>query len=162
MACTPQYNLLPDLGMYIRGILQRRFYTECIRKNLVKTASVHNDRATMHHGAAAAVLSAKLKSQWRFMHGPCANLLIESIPCMKKIKRSVAFSSYADSSQQQQQQCICTDAVEIAACINVMHGTLLKLYPLGAKTPTFDARCVLYLLWCTWNNVHHSVLMTFD
>lgn len=32
------------------------------------------------------------------------------------------------------------DMVETMACINVMHGTLLKLYPLGAKTPTFNAR----------------------
>lgn len=66
------------------------------------------------------------------MHGTCANLLLESIPCMKKAKRSCA-------SQAQHPLCF-ADVVETMACINVMHGTLLKLYPLGAKTPTFQAR----------------------
>lgn len=35
------------------------------------------------------------------------------------------------------------DPVDVAACINVLYGTLLKLYPLGAKVPTFNARVVV-------------------
>lgn len=29
---------------------------------------------------------------------------------------------------------------QVMACINVMYGTLMKLYPLGAKSPTFNAK----------------------
>lgn len=35
------------------------------------------------------------------------------------------------------------DPVDVAACVNVLYGTLLKLYPLGAKVPTFNARVVV-------------------
>ena len=33
--------------------------------------------------------------------------------------------------------------VEATACINVLYGTLLKLYSLGAKVPTFKARVAM-------------------
>ena len=79
--------------------------------------------------------------QWRFMHGHCANLLVESMPCMRKSKRGVStLMSLSSASADGNQLAEYVDAVEIMACINVMHGTLLKLYALGAKTPTFNAR----------------------
>jgi hypothetical protein len=44
------------------------------------------------------------------------------------------------------------DPVDVAACINVLYGTLLKLYPLGAKVPTFNAKVVMMgrLLQLSW------------
>lgn len=165
---TPCYHSLPDLGMYIRGILQRRYYTEPIRKHWVKACctssssspqpmqqqqhNTHPNSSNHHHHhhaeqqmhALQQQLEARTKAQWRYMHGTCANLLLESIPCMKKAKRSSSLST-STSSQNSSQTMTMTmanscDPVETMACINVMMGTLLKLYPLGAKTPTFNAR----------------------
>lgn len=79
------------------------------------------------------------------MHGLCATLLLESIPCMKRAKRTASSAVVgADLSSSAPPP---PDAVEVLACINVMHGTLFKLYPLGAKTPTFDARVKLMARW---------------
>ena len=33
--------------------------------------------------------------------------------------------------------------MDVSACINVLYGTLLKIYPHGAKVPTFTSRVVL-------------------
>ena len=137
MQSTPQYNLLPDLGMYVRGILQRRFYSETVRKHWIKTASMHQPN---NGSSAEAVLGARTRMQWRFMHGQCANLLVESMPCMRKSKRGVLTLMSSSSASDGHLLAEYVDAVEIMACINVMHGTLLKLYTLGAKTPTFNAR----------------------
>lgn len=141
---TVQYNLLPDLGMYIRGILQRSYFTEIVRKNWVKVAAaqthVQRGLSLAPNPASAAATAAasspaqqqqhlnlRTKQQWRFMHSVCANLLLESIPCMKRSKRSPAPVATA-SANDEGAQCS-ADPVEIMACINVMHGTLLKLYP---------------------------------
>lgn len=35
------------------------------------------------------------------------------------------------------------DQVDVASCINVMYGTLLKLYSMGAKVPTFTSRVAM-------------------
>lgn len=64
----------------------------------------------------------------------CAVILYESIPCLKRVKRTqkgVHISARCSSE-------------EACACISVMYGTMLKLYPLGSKTPTFGSR-VTYL-----------------
>lgn len=161
---TLQYFLLPDLGMYIRGILQRRYYSEAIRKHWVKVAASISSSSSPHHNhhqqqAAAAAsaasssssnhhLHAITRAQWKYMHGLCATLLLESIPCMKRAKRTAAMAAGGMSSggggggggDHQSSNFVAPDAVEVLACINVLHGTLFKLYPLGAKTPTFNAR----------------------
>lgn len=136
---TLKYGLLPDLGMYVRGILQRRFYTEAIRKQWIKTASSHacggggstSISCTPQNVAASSFLHEQTRSLWRFMHGPCANLLVESIPCMKKAKRSVALSVASSSHQKQQQQqhlplsCGPPDAVEVSARFECAYGLTL-------------------------------------
>lgn len=170
---TPCYHALPDLGMYIRGILQRRYYTEAIRKHWVKahassssslslSQSSHAQQQQQHAPQGRSTASAsdhqqqthqdtRTKAQWKYMHGVCANLLLESIPCMKRTKRccNSSYSSSSSSSCFPSGVADCqinhgNDTVEVMACINVMHGTLLKLYPLGAKTPTFNARVHLF------------------
>jgi hypothetical protein len=146
---TPCYHALPDLGMYMRGILQRRFYTEPVRKHWMKafTSASYSSSSPHHHHhnnsssdlpqnhEQQSVLDERTKEQWRYMHGTCANLLLESIPCMKRAKRTTTTASGAPATAPS-----VADPVETMACINVMTGTLLKLYPLGAKTPTFNAR----------------------
>lgn len=149
LQCTVQYNLLPDLGMFFRGILQRRFFTDASRKHWVRNMACmqsvcgiqdagskqHTSRSTAE--SRQQLLLARHKHNWNYIHGICAGLLLDSLPCMKRSKRNnntgsssvtVAASTYSFS------------AVEVMACINVMYGTLLKLYSLGAKTPTFSAK----------------------
>ena len=142
---TPCYHALPDLGKYIRGILQRRYYTEPIRKHWIKACSTTSASISMpavqknqpQIQPDHVMQDARTSAHWGYMHGICATLLLESIPCMKRAKRS---SSSQMSSSSLPLTRFANDAVETMACINVMHGTLLKLYPLGAKTPTFNAR----------------------
>lgn len=170
LECTVQYNLLPDLGRYFRGILQRQYYTEQAKKQWIKcmqpmqmpssaTTAAGGNRASHHpQSSRQQALSRRFckvlvvcvficvhvvcmqpdhedaAQEWDYMHGPCASMLLDSIPCMKRVKRSTPLQRGESSS---------TSAVartEIMACINVMYGTLLKLYPLGAKTPTFNAK----------------------
>lgn len=145
LQCTMQYSLLPDLGMFFRGILQRRFYSEASRKQWIKNMStVHHmhvpSSAQQQQNKAAnqvhmqqQLLQQRYHSHWGHMNGVCAMLLLESIPCMKRAKRS----STAFGAQQQQNN---HNATEVLACINVMYGTLFKLYPMGAKAPTFNAK----------------------
>lgn len=147
---TMQYHLLPDLGMFFRGILQRRFYTDVARKQWVRSLgqSCYNNtssgggtisKTAYHQQAQQHYLNSKFHEQWSHMHGICASLLLESIPCMKKVKRT-AVSSTGDLTHEQHLSAANPTACEVLACINVLHGTLLKLYPLGAKTPTFNAK----------------------
>jgi hypothetical protein len=131
--CTMHYELLPDLGPFFRNMLQRFYYTECSRKMMMKSikASVGNSNG-WGSSSNEPTSSYKIFDIWNaMMHGVCIGLLLESIPCMKRSKRNR--SLFADSSGD-------SSLAEVMACINVMHGTLLKLYPMGAKTPTFKTR----------------------
>lgn len=49
----------------------------------------------------------------------------------------------ASSSKPQTSNNTSSSQVDVAACINVLFGTILKLYPLGAKVPTFRARVAM-------------------
>lgn len=73
----------------------------------------------------------------------CTVLLNESIPCLRRCKRSGFWSSHTPLSAEDNAY----GAVDVTACVNVLYGTLLKLYNLGAKTPTFVCRTVLTKRW---------------
>ena len=143
--CTLQYSLLPDLGMFFRGILQRRYYTDVSKKHWIRTMGCMmqgcSTSKALHQQSnmqKQAVLSRHYKVNWDYMQGICATLLLESIPCMKRAKRN---NNHLSLSPKEKKSPLPVE--EIMACINVMHGTLFKLYPLGAKTPTFGARVVM-------------------
>lgn len=60
----------------------------------------------------------------------CASLFHESIPCLKRVKKTQKGIKIESN---------CSDE-EANACISLMYGTLLKLYNLGSKSPTFIAK----------------------
>jgi hypothetical protein len=60
----------------------------------------------------------------------CTSLLQETIPCLERYKRGFKHAHSVDS----------VNIVEVRACIAVMYGSLLKLYPRGSKVPIFTAR----------------------
>lgn len=142
LECTIQYNMLPDLGMFFRGILQRRYYTDASKKQWVRcmlgTSSGSSTKAANMVQSQQQFLLQKYHLNWGYMHGICANLLQDSIPCMKRAKRTHNTSSSSSSAKISTNSH--ANAAEILACLNVMYGTLLKLYPLGAKSPTFNAK----------------------
>lgn len=57
----------------------------------------------------------------------------EGIPSLRRAKRTTR----GIPTENQERH-------NLVACINVMHGTLLKLYPLGAKRPIFTARLAVF------------------
>jgi hypothetical protein len=60
----------------------------------------------------------------------CVSLLQDTIPCLERYKRGV--KHVYDTAT--------VDVAEVQACISIMYGSLLKLYPRGSKTPIFSAR----------------------
>ena len=139
-----------------------------------------NSMQSQNAGQAAAQAAVGL---WGQCNTICVNLLHDSIPCLKKFKRTGPVHDnrrgagkaqekahtveQSDGSQENSRSkrmeqvsagCstaagaaanrsaggggggMCADRVDVCACINVLYGTLLKLYNLGAKVPTFNAR----------------------
>ena len=199
VSTTHQYNLLPDLGHFMRMMIQRRYFSEQSKKHWVRAASQHqvlggyipschrqqpqnhpnanhvedesehcngsssirgehcaNNSAQMDASHAAGWhslqgVAAKSPSEaasrlaswgWQQGHGLCATLLHDSIPCIKRSKRSclsTSASCHSDPVQPGSKAPLYTP-VDVCACVNVLYGTLLKLYNLGAKVPTFNSR----------------------
>lgn len=131
-----QFEALPDMGMYIRMLIIKRYCTSAPVKHFRKCASylqggqgVEQGTKGEQGGSAGEKLSP-IAFVERFVDGLCCSLLQDSIPCMKRAKRSVKETEFK----------ISPTSVEVAACINVLHGTLLSLYPKAARRPTFGAR----------------------
>jgi hypothetical protein len=126
-----QYNSLPDIGSFIRASLQRRFFTPALIKNqdrLCNEEKLHaqcNDR-----GKTPMVNLIRTPVVNTLLQGICCSILQESIPCLKRTKRRKEASWICENSS----------AYEVVACINIMHGTMLRLYPNASKQPTFTAR----------------------
>jgi hypothetical protein len=64
------------------------------------------------------------------LQGICCSILQDSIPCLKRTKRR----------KETTWACEHAPTYDVIACLNILHGTLLKLYPNAAKQPTFTAR----------------------
>jgi hypothetical protein len=126
-----QYDSLPDIGSFIRASLQRRFFTPALIKNqdrLCNEEKLHaqcNDR-----GKTPVVNLIRTPVVNTLLQGICCSILQESIPCLKRTKRRKEASWVCENSS----------AYEVVACINIMHGTMLRLYPHASKQPTFTAR----------------------
>jgi hypothetical protein len=140
---TIRFETLPDLGMYIRFILQRRYYTPSTVKHFRRCAKLLDSRLVspcraqqsqqQQHGGGDNTndeTPVPIAFAEGFIDGLCCTLLQDSIPCMKKAKRSIKSNVFQTSP---------TNA-EITACINILHGTLLSLYPRAVRRPTFSAR----------------------
>lgn len=68
-----------------------------------------------------------------FPMGFLCSIIQDSIPCMKRATRCHKTTQCGAQAT----------LVETTACINVMHGSLLSLYPRAAKRPTFAVRVAL-------------------
>lgn len=113
---------LPDLGIFMPGVLQKRFF--------FPSATRHHDRARASINQWCKAYVARGSRTTQLAGSACASLLHESIPCLKRVKRSQKGFVLKESMGTR----------DVKACISVMFGTILKLYPLGSKTPTFRCR----------------------
>jgi hypothetical protein len=119
---TVQYNLLPDLGMFIRAMFLRMYFIPTVKKftSRISHLASHTERPL----SVCEHLTGSI----------CCALIQDSIPCMKRAKRSQKGIEFRQP----------VGAVEITACINVVLGSLLGIYPRGVKRPIFQARVRLY------------------
>ena len=154
-----QHTLLPDLGASMRMVLQRRFFTDHSKKHWVKAAahlqvlgmaaqptSQPAHQQPMHSGSKSTAESAAVAAgrTWARAHTLSVTLLHDSIPCLKRPKRPQAAAAEPDDRKGSNISCReAPNPVDVAACINVLYGTILKLYSLGAKVPTFKARVAM-------------------
>jgi hypothetical protein len=106
------------------------------------TASTAATTASFHaRGYAQSAASSMADAMWSKQMTLCSSLIQESIPCLKRLKKNNSSSS--NSAAAASSNTPPAEQVDVCACINVLHGTLLKLYSLGAKVPTFNARVEL-------------------
>lgn len=126
-------------------------HASCVAAHAVGTsvATAAATSASFHaRGSSAAAASRLADEAWGRQSTLCSALMQESIPCMKRSKKahcsgaSSATGLKASASQDGQQKKP-VSKIDASACINVLYGTLLKLYTLGAKVPTFNARVEL-------------------
>lgn len=119
-----QYVALPDLGVYVRALLIRGYrplhackHTEAMKRCL--------------QGPSDPLCVPVFEDN--AVDGLLGFLLQDGLPCLKKAKRSQKVVEFRHPPTP----------VEVSACVNVLHGTLLALYPLGAKRPTFSTRVAI-------------------
>jgi hypothetical protein len=126
-----QYEQLPDIGSHIRASMHKRFFSQILMKNqqrLCTEEALHpqcNDRRKVCN-----MVHYRKPVLQILIQGICCAILQESIPCLKRAKR-------------RKESTWCVNEVsrsDLLACINILHGTMLKLYPVGTKQPTFSAR----------------------
>lgn len=81
------------------------------------------------NAATASVVPGNLRSLGLF-----ETLILSALPCLRSGK--VAHNVFAD-------RCVCTQQ-ECVACINLMYGTLLGLFPCCSKKPVFPVRKAVF------------------
>lgn len=163
-----QHGLLPDLGAAFRSVLLRRSSTEQFRKAWVKAAagmqilpaaSTSSSLAPApapfaaplpqgggHANSNLPATAARMASMQGWgrehpLHLSIASALIhDSIPCIKRVKKHQGSQACGGGSSSGSGS---SETVELACCINVLFGTLLKLYERGAKVPTFTSRVAM-------------------
>lgn len=163
---TLEYDKLPDLGMYLRCILQRRFFTPVLKKHSYKHAqAIPSNYRTEHLANSNGMCgnSADMKGlPCCLLNSICSVMIQESVPYLRNIKRT---QKHLFRQQQPQQQyhvppshskwnnnhaaassnnvAVSSNPLEVSCCIQVMYGTLMKLYPRGNKRPIFRSRVAL-------------------
>jgi hypothetical protein len=182
---TLQFSLLPDLGYFMRMVLQKRYFSDQSRKHWTKAASNYQvlggfvplssevgglssgGAGNGDRGSQAPSFSKPLptpsasetvdvaesakriaSASWGAVNGLCTTLLQDSIPCLRRSKRTTNYLSMIlcesdKGSGNSAKGHLLYNPVIVAACVNVLFGTLLKLYNLGAKTPTFKSRVAM-------------------
>jgi hypothetical protein len=130
-----KYTNLPDLGIFIRATMTKKFFTSGVMLQHRKIHSLFTSgnkksgrkkfNTTLNNDASGdRHWMEKVANSW------FVSLLLETIPCLNRYKRGFKHTYDAQS----------VTPIEVQSCLQIMHGTLLKLYPRGSKTPTFGAR----------------------
>jgi hypothetical protein len=123
------YENLPDVCSYMQFVLQKRFLDRHSKTKLNKS-----EKKTIQCNLREK--QRVLLSIWRHktLNEYVSNILIrvlhDSIPCLKNSKRT---RQSIETNENEHRS-------HLMACINIMHGTLLKLYPMGIKTPPFTTK----------------------
>ena len=127
------YTSLPDLGIYIRATMTKRFFTSTAIAHNAKVYNMFTLRNKKGIRKKQNLKPVVVEQQhWTEVVSKswCVSLLQETIPCLDRYKRGFRQTYNVDS----------VSSTEVQACISVMYGTLLKLYPRGSKIPIFSAR----------------------
>jgi hypothetical protein len=129
------YANLPDLGIFIRATMTKKFFTSATMLQNTKMYNMFTSGSKKGSRKKKPCVRADTKEHvkhWTEIvsNSWCTSLLQETIPCLNRYKRGFKHTYDVDS----------VDSQEVRACIQVMYGSLLKLYPRGSKTPIFNAR----------------------
>lgn len=146
-ALVQTFATLPDIGIFLRTVLQKRFTSPALEKHNAKCSAALDGSprrvgSNVGGGGTPGREGGAGQQQEQDMSGyanhACAIIIQDSIQCIKRCKK------VGSASQKQGEGGgwlpASTTGVELDVCIHIMHGTLLKLYPLGTKRPRFTAR----------------------
>jgi hypothetical protein len=154
---TLSYANLPDLGIFIRGknptpptllgllhkvdtnhlstpaTMTKRFFTSTVIAQNTRIRNVFtsgNKKGTRKKKILRDTIEPARHWTEIIAKSWCTSMLQETIPCLERYKRGFKHSHTIDS----------VHITEVRACVSLMYGTLLKLYPRGSKVPIFSAR----------------------
>lgn len=120
------FSGLPDTGVYIRAVMQKRYHTpHLVRHNAKCIADLEEEKQSKVKACCWRKEGAKPLADH-----VCCIIIQESILCLKRTKKTHKSPQFPESASEE----------EFDMCIRIMFGTLLKLYPLGAKRPIFNTR----------------------
>lgn len=126
-----RYENLPDLGFFIRATINKKYFNGSSISNykkIQKNFSSKSYKQGINQGTGNDTGSDGLNEY--LCNSLCVSILYDSIPCLSKCKRGVKYTTLLQPPLHS----------EVQACVQIMYGTLLKLYPRCSKTPTFNAR----------------------
>jgi hypothetical protein len=115
--------------------MTKRFFTSiCISQNnkMLNMFTSGSKKGTRKKKTSTATHMSRPEQHWTEIvtNSWCTSLLQETIPCLDRYKRGFKHTYSIES----------VNIAEVRACISVMYGSLLKLYPRGSKIPIFSAR----------------------
>jgi hypothetical protein len=127
-----KYTNLPDLGIFIWATMTKKFFSSAV---VLQHRKIHNLFTSGNKKSKRKRFNTVRDNEQKHWMETVANswfvsLLLETIPCLNRYKRGFKHTYDANTVTH----------TEVLSCIQIMYGTLLKLYPRGSKTPTFAAR----------------------
>ena len=128
---TIRFHTLPDIGKYIIANLQKRFYTPIYSEHMNRCIHLLSGQTPRKPLVPIPNISPGFVEG--VINGMLCNILQDSIPCLKRAKKSPRNSECKLSPT----------TVELRAIINILYGTLMSVYPKSVKKPTFGARVPL-------------------
>jgi hypothetical protein len=127
-----KYTNLPDLGIFIRATMTKKFFASNTMSQHFKVSNLFSSGNKKGMRKKSNNTCKNLPTHWMqsVANSWVVSLLLETIPCLNRYKRGFKHTYDANT----------VTPIEVHACLQILYGTLLKLYPRGSKTPTFTAR----------------------